>query len=217
MIENSFELLLILYKLGYDRAVDEWWWPNSGSVDVIVGAILTQNTKWDRVEESLANLAKRDLLTLQSLCSVDDDILIESIKPSGFYKNKSKNIKLLANNILKDFGDFDTFKYSVDREWLLSQRGIGKESADSILCYCCYKEAFVVDSYTSRLLNAFGYEFDSYDTLQEFMVSGVADRYHQILPLPKAQAYARFHGMIVEYVKEHKKRGKVVDVTQIKL
>jgi len=138
--------------------------------------------------------------------------LQELIRPSGFYKAKSKNLKLIAQNILKDFSSFKNFKELVAREWLLSQKGVGQETADSILNYACYKEVFVVDSYTHRLLRAFGYEFEKYEELQEWIVSIFYQAYCKLFPkLSRAQAYARAHGMIVEYCKVNK-RDKVVDI-----
>ncbi|NPA28323.1 MAG: 3-methyladenine DNA glycosylase [Epsilonproteobacteria bacterium] len=217
MIENSFDLLKRLLELGYDRANrDDWWWPNSGTFEVVVGAILTQNSKWERVEISLENLRKRSLLSLESLALIDLKELEELIRPSGFFRAKSKYIKGISQAILDDFISFDNFKEEVDREWLLAQKGIGFESADAILNYGCKKEAFVVDSYSQRLLNALGYEFDRYEDIQEWFISGIWDRYNLLFPsFSRAKVYARAHGMIVEYCKENKK-GSKIDISKIK-
>ena len=209
MITNSTELFKLLKTAGYDnKSRDSWWWPNSGSFEVVVGAILTQNTTWQNVEKALSNL--EEYLTLEKLANIDIFLLQELIRPSGFYKQKSKYIKLLSQNILEEFGDFDFFKSEVTRDWLLSQKGIGCESSDAILNYACYKEAFVVDSYTNRLLKAFGYEFNSYIELQEWITDSFYSGYKEIFPnLNRANAYARAHGMVVEYCKIHSKKGKV--------
>lgn len=213
MISSSTELFLKLKSLGYDNSSrDPWWWPQSGRFEVVITAILTQNTSWNNVEKALANLASNNLVTLDALANSNIEVLQELIRPSGFYKAKAKNILQLSKNIVESFGTFEAFQELVTREWLLEQRGIGSESADAILNYACYKEAFVVDSYTNRLLFAFGYSFESYDTLQEWIVEDFYSGYSDVFPsLDRAQAYARAHGMVVEYCKVNK-RGKAVDV-----
>ena len=190
---------------------DEFWWPNSGSFEVIVGAILTQQTKWQKVEKSLANLEGK--LSLEELASIDLKELQTLIKPSGFYNTKAKYLKGICQNILDDFGSFEKFKDEVSREWLLSQKGIGDESADSILCYACYREVFVVDSYTDRILRAFGYEFESYQDIQEWMQRGIVEN---IGESELHKVYARFHGKVVEFAKDFV-RGKRVDIEELKL
>jgi len=211
MITNSTELFKLLKRAEFDnKSRDSWWWPNSGSFEVVVGAILTQNTTWSNVEKALDKLKSTDALELEKLANIDTPLLQELIRPSGFYKQKAKYLKLLSQNILNDFGDFEFFKSEVTRDWLLAQKGIGQESADAILNYACYKEAFVVDSYTNRLLNAFGYEFNSYLELQEWITDSFYSGYIEVFPnLSRANAYARAHGMVVEYCKIYSKRGKV--------
>jgi len=214
MITNATQLFKLLKIAGYDnKARDSWWWPNSGTFEVVVGAILTQNTTWNNVQKALINLQKH--LTLEKLANIDTVLLQELIRPSGFYKQKAKYLKLLSQNILKEFNEFDYFKNEVTKEWLLSQKGIGRETSDAILNYACYKEAFVVDSYTNRLLNAFGYEFNSYLELQEWIVDSFYSEFTKIYPtLTRAQAYAKAHGMIVEYCKVHSK-NRVIDIKEL--
>ncbi len=213
MIDSAVELFKLLKSRGWDNpSRDEWWWPNSGSFETAVGAILTQNTSWNNVEKALGNLKQANLLTLEKIANTPVTILQELIRPSGFYKAKSKNIKMLSQNIIKDFQNFKQFQESANREWLLAQKGIGQESADAILNYACYKEAFVVDSYTARVLEAFGYQFNSYEELQEWILESFYSGYKEVYPnLSRAQAYARAHGMVVEYCKVNKK-GRAVSL-----
>ena len=214
---TSFDLLVGLKNKGYLKTTrDPLWWPRSGSFWVIVGAILTQQTKWEKVEESIANLERARVDGLEKLCDLDLELLASCIKTSGFYNTKAKNLHLLAKEILEIFGSFDAFCERVDREWLLAQKGIGEESADSILCYACKHEALVVDAYTARLMNGFGYSFESYTALQEWMVDGIVSHLTKVNQLygkemALSDVYARFHGKIVEFCKENS-RGKVVDV-----
>ena len=220
MLRDSYELLCVLKKSGYLKTHrDPLWWPNSGTQEVIFGAILTQQTKWERVEASLSNLREAGVDSLESLAGTDTQIITALIKPSGFYNTKAQRLKMLCRHILEDFGSFEVFQEKVGREWLLKQKGIGMESADSILCYGCKKEVFVVDSYTGRLLEALGYRFESYEEVQEWIVEGLEENMDKIHTLygrevPRHQLYARFHGKIVEFSKESI-RGKQVDLTQL--
>jgi endonuclease-3 related protein len=219
-LHDSFDLLSLLKQLGYLQTTrDPLWWPRSGTFEVVVGALLTQQTKWEKVEESLSHLKAANLLTLEALAAADAHQIAPLIKPSGFYNTKAQRLIGLCENILKDFGSFDTFVNKVDRTWLLAQKGIGMESADSILCYACHRPVFVVDSYTQRLLGALGYEFESYMELQEWMQRGIEENYQKVQELYSyeidlATVYARFHGKIVEYAKKHI-RGKQVDIAPL--
>lgn len=214
---TSFDLLVALKAQGYLKTMrDPLWWPRSGTFWVVVGAILTQQTKWEKVEESMRALENAGVDDLQKLACLDLDTLSTCIKPSGFYNTKAKNLHLLSQAILETFDSFEAFCERVDREWLLEQKGIGEESADSILCYACKHEAMAVDAYTARLLQGFGYSFESYTALQEWVVEGIASHLLKINQLygremTLSEIYARFHGKIVEFCKENS-RGKVVDV-----
>jgi endonuclease-3 related protein len=172
------------------------WWPNAGTFEVVVGAILTQNTTWRNVEYSLKNL--KPYLDLDSFLTLDVDQLKLLIKPSGFYNQKSPRLLALATNIKDEFNDFESFKSNVSREWLLSQKGIGQESADAILCYGCMRDEMVVDSYTKRLLKSFSIEFKTYMEYKNFLEIGVREHF---LNEKLYKIYAKYHGMIVQYNK----------------
>jgi endonuclease-3 related protein len=222
MVENSFNLLEALKRAGYLHTTrDPLWWPRSGTQEVVIGAILTQQTKWERVEESLRVLRENGLSSLEALAQTPSRKIAEHIKPSGFYNTKAQRLKQLASNILTDFNDFKTFQESVDRAWLLAQKGIGMESADSILCYACHRPVMVIDSYTARLLDALGYRFDDYMQIQTWIEEGIEAHWEKVCRLygydiPPATLYARFHGKIVEFAKEYI-RGKRVDISVLSL
>jgi len=207
-LSDSLELFNALERLELLENSPRLWWPEYGTFEVVIGAILTQNTQWSRVQISLENLAQHNLLNLEPLSQCDNEMLMELIRPSGLFKAKAQNLIRLSRTIVEDFGSFEEFALNVDREWLLSQKGIGHETADSILCYACGRSVMVVDSYTARLLNAFGYEFESYDDLQEWCERGIRTHVEES-KLP--ELFAHFHGMIVEYVKRHS-QGKRVDI-----
>lgn len=210
-LTDSWELYTALERLNLLQNSQPLWWPQHGTFEVVVGAILTQNTQWIRVTVSLENLAQAGALSLEALSTIDVETLMELIRPSGLIKAKSKNIILLCQAILEKFGSFETFTHEVSREWLLRQKGIGPETADSILCYACERSVMVVDSYTARLLRAFGYEFENYGELQEWCERGVREHCDEST---LQRTFAHFHGMIVEYVK-YNTNGKSVIISPL--
>ena len=148
---------------------------------------------------------KSEKLEVEEIASFDPLYLAELIKSAGFYNQKAKRLIMLSRNILRDFGDFENFKENVDREWLLAQKGVGFETADSILCYACGREIMVVDSYTKRLLKRAGYEFESYDEMREWCERGIIENWDKIAKMYGNDlnlCFARFHGKIVEYMKK---------------
>ena len=209
-ISNSYDLLLFLKQQNLIEAKLEFWWPNSNSFEILVGAILTQNTKWVNVEKSLENLRNLDLLTLEKLSNADLIALTNAITPSGFKNQKSKRLILLAKNIIEEFETFENFSFNTNRTWLLNQKGIGPETADAILCYSCKQEFMVVDKYTAKLLKRYDYEFDSYEQMQEWIVDGINENYDKIKTLygyeiTLNKLYSRLHGKIVEFMKQNPK------------
>jgi endonuclease-3 related protein len=207
---DSFDIFRAFHTLGYPQELrDPYWWPNSGSFEVVVGAILTQNTRWENVEMALSNLRTTISIDTKSIIDLDIEILASLIRPSGFYNQKATRLKALCNAIEEEYSSFEDFQDRVSREWLLSQKGIGFESADSILCYGCYKEEMVADKYTHRLLNALGVEIDEYEEIKSFLQRGLDANLKSIEDIVEyddiVKIYALFHGMIVEYSKDNPK------------
>ncbi len=208
---NSYELFCELYSPSLGER-DMYWWPNSGSFEVIVGVMLTQQTKWENVEKSIENLRRFGLLSLEKIAEMELGILAEAIRPSGFYNQKSVRLKNICKAIYEEFGDFESFCAGVDREWLLAQKGIGLESADSILLYACRREIMVVDTYTARLLaSKCSMEAMEYEEIREWLESGIyADEAKacELVSGDIVKVFSLFHGAIVEYSKSAgKKRG----------
>lgn len=208
--QDSFSLLSYLKGLNLLEHSPKWWWPNHGSFEVVIGAILTQNTRWENVQKSLQNLHTAQILIQNS----EEDLLNLSqsnplhlsslIAPSGFANQKSHRLIVLAKNILQEFGSFEGFTQEVSGEWLIEQKGIGCESRDCILNYACLREVMVVDRYSQRLLSQIGYEIFDYQELQDWFMQGLvwgdlSSLYDDEISL--AQIYARFHGKIVEFSK----------------
>ncbi|WP_104697269.1 MULTISPECIES: 3-methyladenine DNA glycosylase [unclassified Helicobacter] len=208
-ISNSYELFLKLQEKELLKNSPLYWWPNFHSFEVVVGAILTQNTKWENVAKSLKNLKDNLILSkdnnqsLHNFAQSNQEMIASCIASSGFYRQKSIRLILLAQNILRDFGDFDIFVREVSREWLLGQKGIGFESADSILNYACNRDIMVVDKYTHRLVASLGFEFEDYESLREWCEDGIRSNFDQWVHKYKSLSliFSRFHGKIVEFSK----------------
>ncbi|TLD87044.1 3-methyladenine DNA glycosylase [Helicobacter sp. MIT 05-5294] len=218
-IANSYELLEFLKAQNLLPPLDVkrfqtqkqacWWWPNALSFEVIIGAILVQNTRWEQVSSALESLKNCNLLDLESLGVIPLVSLQSLIQNVGFYRQKAERIQRLCQNILASFGDYESFCAQVSREWLLSQKGIGEETCDAILCYGLGREVMVADRYTYKLLRSYGYTLESYCDLQEWLECGITENYDKVCALygfqiPLNLLFARFHGKIVEYCKQHK-------------
>jgi len=203
---NSYELLTELRKKDLLKNSPKYWWPNAGSFEVVVGTVLTQNTKWENVQKVLNNYkSENGEWNLEEVATFEPSYLAEIIKPAGFYNQKAKRLIALSRNILRDFGDFENFKENVDREWLLNQKGIGLETADSILCYACFRDTMVMDAYTKRLMKKNGFEFESYDEMKEWFERGIEENWDKIYKFYENDlnlCYARFHGKILEFMKK---------------
>ncbi len=125
--------------------------------EVVIGAILTQNTNWQNVEKAIANLKKADLLNLDKIAKINLPKLKKLIKPCGFFNVKSKYLKDMAGFVLDSGGIKELKKnnWLKLRENLLNQKGVGQETADSILNYALDKPSFVIDAYTRRFVKKY--------------------------------------------------------------
>lgn len=136
------------------------WWPAGSSFEVIVGAILTQNTAWTNVEQAITNLRREDLLTPLAIEKVPTRRLAQLIRSSGYFRQKAKKLKAFVRFLRRDYRGslqrmFRTPTAQL-RERLLAVHGIGPETADSILLYAGQHPVFVVDAYTHRILGRHG-------------------------------------------------------------
>jgi len=133
------------------------WWPGDTPFEVIVGAILTQNTAWTNVEKAIHNLKKAKLLTPGKLHDLSQDEIAKYIRPAGYFNIKAKRLKHFLNYLFDNYGGNlkKMFKKRTDalRRELLSVNGIGPETADSMLLYAGNHPVFVVDAYTKRIFS----------------------------------------------------------------
>ena len=192
-----------IYNTLYSHYGPQNWWPGDSPFEVMVGAILTQNTNWDNVKRAISNI--RPYLDPFTLVGMDTDKLASMIKPSGFYNLKAKRLKNFLEFFVESYnGNVDKMrKMEPDtiRKGLLSVSGIGKETCDSILLYALSKPIFVVDAYTRRIgerHNLFSREAD-YDEIQEFFESHIER---------DVKIYNEFHALLVRVGKEKCKKKK---------
>ena len=181
-----------LYKKLLKQYEKQNWWPAKTKYEVVVGAILTQNTSWRNVEKALENLRKEKALNAKKILGMDLRKLKKLIRPSGFYNQKAKRLKDVTKKYLKLKNGMSVEEL---RKELLSVKGIGKETADSIILYAFEKPIFVIDAYTRRFCKKFGlFEGKEYDEYREFFESN----------LPKdVELYKEYHALIVEWGKRN--------------
>jgi endonuclease-3 related protein len=145
-----------MYRIVYDTFGPQNWWPGETPFEIIIGAILTQNTAWKNVEKAIGNLKKADLLIAKALYQCPYPYLVELIRPCGFFNIKAKRLKGFLSFLFNKYGGDLEKMFSEEletlRQKLLKIKGIGPETADSILLYAAHKPSFVVDSYTKRVL-----------------------------------------------------------------
>lgn len=174
------------------------WWPGESDDEVIVGAILTQNTAWSNVEKSLKNIRQKGLMELDKLRQIEPALLVELIRSSGFYKQKSKTILEVASQIIENFGSIEAMKGVPLEElerFLRPIRGIGQETMDAILCYALDKPVFVVDKYTMRLLGRIGVENTaSIGQVKRYVFDSLGMAREKL---------KNFHGLIVGFAKDY--------------
>jgi endonuclease III related protein len=155
------------------------WWPGDTELEIIIGAVLTQNTSWKNVEKAIGNLKQHEALDIKTLYEMDRETLALIIKPSGFYNIKSRRLKNIINVLYKEYYSNILNIKALDtlaiRNRLLEINGIGKETADSIILYALSKPIFVIDAYTRRFVkNHRLYNGpNDYDTLQAFFMKNL--------------------------------------------
>lgn len=189
----------------YQRLVQYYgpqsWWPASHAFEVIVGAILTQNTAWRNVELALENLRHHRLLSCSSMMAISFEELMAHIRPAGFYRRKAECLKSICG-WLNDQHGLDNIKQkglSDSRKTLLNIRGIGQETADAILLYALDKPVFVIDKYTHRLVSRLANNdmAFNYDALQNSFINSLDEN---------LLVFQEYHALIVVQAKEFCKK-----------
>jgi len=204
--------LLEIYKRLLKYFGPQGWWPvdweyhkrnkTDWRFEVIIGAILTQNTRWRNVEKALENLKKEVRLDCREILNLGVERLSKIIRPVGFYRIKAERLlnfcKFLCEKYDCNLDKLKSLNLEELREELLSIKGIGKETADSILLYAFGRAVFVVDKYTYRLFTRVGIwtgPFD-YEAIRELVEEEIR----------KVEELKEFHALIVEHSKRFCKK-----------
>ncbi len=181
--------MIEIYQILLNHFGKQKWWPcrTGDRFEIIVGAILTQNTNWKNVDKALDNLIKNKMLSKNKIKKIPISRLSALIKPAGYYNQKAKKLKA-----------FVKYNGKITRASLLSIWGIGYETADSIMLYAYNKPYFVVDAYTKRIFSRLGLiKTQDYEYVRNYFES----------KLPKSiSVYKEFHALIVELAKRHCKK-----------
>ncbi len=193
-----------IYHALYGAFGPQHWWPGETPFEVAVGAILTQNTNWTNVERAIANLKKASALDPLAMHGMSEERLAELIRPSGYYNVKAKRLKAFISFLVEGYSGkteaMSREETGALREKLLSIKGIGKETADSILLYALGKPVFVIDAYTKRVLsrhNVLSMD-DAYDDFQSLFHSGLG---------PHSPLYNEYHALFVRTGKDFCRPG----------
>jgi endonuclease-3 related protein len=187
------ETLTEIYEVLLDQFGPQHWWPGDTPFEIIAGAILTQNTNWANVEKAIANLKAADCLTPEGMHRLDVSRLAELIRPAGYYNVKARRLKSFVGWLFENYAGELTHLDGVGTEQLraelLAIKGIGYETADSILLYALARPVFVVDAYTARIAARHGLidPGADYEQLRELFESNLPqdvrlfNEYHALL------------------------------------
>ena len=170
------------------------WWVASSPFERIAGAILVQQTRWENVDRVLTALKDLCLMTPEAIAILPAEELEEIVRPTGFYRNKAKSLKAIAEYFTANpiEGMMDKPQHVLRKE-LLALRGVGNETADVILLYVAGKPSFVIDAYTKKLCGCMGIQ-GNYAELQKLFEDG----------LPRdVSVYQHYHALIVEHGKRY--------------
>ena len=168
--------------------------------EIAAGAVLTQNTAWTNVEKALENLDSAGLLDAEAIINAELPVLAEAVRPSGYYNQKARKLKILASFLLEG-GYLESGKYP-SRQDLLDLWGVGKETADSILLYAYNLPFFVVDAYTVRIFKRLNVVDgnESYDIIASRITASLNS---------DPGLFGEYHALIVKHAKEHCRKKPV--------
>lgn len=225
---SSDPLVRELYRTLAQAWGPQHWWPAQTALEVVVGAYLTQNTSWTNVERAIANLREADALSVDGLRSISVEALQQLIRPSGYFRQKAERLKIFISFLDVNYGGSLERMFAQQtptlREQLLALKGVGPETADSILLYAGNHPVFVVDAYTRRVFERHGLISPSatYENIRALVESALSSEsaiysHGSVLggsahdPSPastmarsgRAQVYNEMHALIVGLGKQH--------------
>ena len=182
-----------IYDALYQTFGPQHWWPAESSFEVMVGAVLTQNTAWVNVERAIENLRRADLLDPTPLSALDATELADYLRPAGYFNIKAKRLQALTRFLL-DHPGLDHLETVDLRQLLLGVHGVGPETADDILLYAFQRPVFVIDAYTRRLFGRLGLaeEGSGYEMLRQQFETSLE---------PDVEMFNEYHALIVQHAK----------------
>ncbi len=190
--------LRVIYRRLHRAFGPQHWWPADSPLEVIVGAVLTQNTAWTNVERAIANLKRGRLLSLKRLAGLPPARLAALIRPAGFFNLKAKRLRSVLTRITARGGIAGLSRLPTARLRLelLACHGVGPETADSVLLYAFERPVFVVDAYTRRILSRYGLARgdEDYEDIQRL--------FQENLPAC-VRLYNEYHALLVQLAKTH--------------
>jgi endonuclease-3 related protein len=188
-----------IYHRLYEHYGPQGWWPARSRFEMMVGAILTQNTAWSNVERAIASLMSARLLTPRAMANVGKRRLAKFIRPAGYYNIKAERLKNFISFLSSEYG-LNPHKMrgeptAVLRKKLLGVNGIGPETCDSILLYAFNRPVFVIDAYTKRVLSRHGIlgAESCYDAFQEVFTANLPH---------DSEMFNEYHALIVRLAKD---------------
>lgn len=196
-------ILLTAYERLLDAFGPQHWWPGDSPFEVMVGAVLVQNTSWRNVERAIANLRDAGVMDPHAMYSLPPEELAELVRPAGYYQVKTRRLRSLLKFVVDEFDGSLEAMFATDvstlRDRLLAIHGIGPETADAILLYAGGLPTFVVDTYTHRVLARHGwvgYEADYHE---------IKELFEAALPAA-APLYNEYHALLVRVGKDFCRR-----------
>jgi endonuclease-3 related protein len=213
LLDSRSQRLMEMFENLLNHFGPQRWWPAETELEMMVGAVLTQNTSWKNVEKALHNLKKGDMLSLHRLSTLSIAEIAAVIRPAGYFNIKAKRLKNLTDFIVGHYqADLSMFlkeETQTLREGLLSVKGIGPETADSILLYAVRRPVFVVDAYTHRIMNRHGMtdEQASYHELQAIFMDHLPD---------DSALFNEFHALLVKAGKEYCRRKPLCHICPLR-
>jgi endonuclease-3 related protein len=202
-MQSKKAILKQIYYTLYNTFGPQHWWPGETKLEIIIGAILTQNTNWKNVEKAISNLKINKLLTLPALQRISSQKLAQLIRPSGYFNIKAQRLKEFLKFIYTEYhgslSEMSKQNTMLLRKQLLDVKGVGPETADSILLYAFNKPIFVVDAYTKRIFSRHKIikEKSTYIEIQELFMKNMSRN---------DKIFNEYHALIVKLGKDYCKK-----------
>jgi len=189
-----------IYKTLFTAYGPQHWWPGDSAFEIMVGAVLTQNTAWTNVEKAIANLKHARALSPESIAGAHPRRLAVWLKPSGYFNIKARRLQAMCRWLVEQGGVKRIARWPTDklRHELLAVHGIGPETADDILLYAFHRPVFVIDAYTRRIFQRLRLidGDEGYETLRHTFEKAL-DPDAQLV-----QLYNEYHALIVLHGKD---------------